>query len=151
MLEFALAVVLGGFPLTGIAANEDTSNSLIEFSTWGMPGEPRYAVILKTSGSLEVRRESLPMTPHGPTVVNMAVPLTPSQARELVNLATLADDFDVDCQDVADGTSARMNVRLEGKLISRSCLMARVWPAGPKTRRFLQQLNLLLPNELRVQ
>ena len=121
-----------------------------ELSTWGMPGATRFNVVLRVDGSLQVRRESQPVTPQGPTVRSASVHVNPPDADALTAMASEADDFGAECRTIADGTSARLSVVVAGKAVVRTCDMARAWPAGPKTRRLLERLNALLPGDIRV-
>jgi hypothetical protein len=139
-------VIVGA--ITVLAAAQAPPDPRLEFSTWGMPGSARFVVVLGASGLLEVSREG-PGT-QGRTVRTESLQLEAAVADRLVSLAAEADDFDAECRTAADGTSARLKVLVAGKLVVRTCEMARQWPAGPKTRQFLDRLNKLLPSELNV-
>jgi hypothetical protein len=115
-----------------------------ELLTWGGPMSARFVVLLRSDGLLRVDRVALlEKQAH-------EVRLDDKVMEELTLLATRADDFSTDCLAVADGTSALLAITIGGKPIRRLCENARSWPTGPKTSRFLERLNSLIPSDLRV-
>lgn len=145
-----VAVLTSLIACARIASGPPLPGPRIEFGTWGGPASPRFAVYLLSDDRLTVDRESLPFTDNGMTLRQEIVQLSHAESDELVQLARQADDFAEGCMSVADGTSAEIRINENHETLTRRCDMAREWPAGVRTKAFLQRLNGHLSKEMHV-
>jgi hypothetical protein len=134
-----------------LAVGGDPQKPLIELGTGGgMPGQTRFRVTVTVDGRLDVWRESLPIVRGGLTKEKRSIKLDGIAGQRLVQLARESTDFSQGCDQVGDGTDAVLLVRTNGQESRRQCLNADRWPVGPKTKRFLDELNSHLPKKWQV-
>lgn len=133
-----------------VCATAASAAHVVELSTWGAPGDARFDVVVDSSGTLTVTRESFPRTDEGLTKKTVTKHLSRAQLQKVIKLATDATDFAAGCRAVADGTSASLLVVHDGKETKRSCHNADVWPNGKKSRALLNAINRIVPGEMRV-
>jgi hypothetical protein len=150
----ALAPFLAAVLLAGSAKaveGQPPEPERLVLSTWGMPGEPRFKLTLGESGTLEVVKQSLPITSSGTLTETRATANLPTAAAlTLIRSALDVDDFDNGCDKVADGTSAALEVWASGRHTERRCHGAAGWPQGKGMKSLLETLNHHLPRELQV-
>ena len=147
IVTFLFAALIVSFV---VAAEPSSPTVPLELATWGDPLSVRFNVRITSDNQLAVVREGLPEIKGGPTQQRQVVQLSLAESSELVQLALSADDFDEGCMTVADGTSAALRIVTASGTTTRRCSMAKEWPIGPKTKRFLDQLNSHLPKALNV-
>lgn len=118
----------------------------------GPPGSTEFEVRLDDKPIIRAKKSAMPIIPPGKlTETNIEVPITDKELDNLYSLAILATDFGVKSKGlVADGTSAALTIKLDGKTIFRNCISSGSWPNGKKTKKFLKQINRHLPEAFQI-
>jgi hypothetical protein len=140
-----LASVMVFFSLCSCAYASGVGNSLV-LETGGGIFEPAFTVRLSASGSLAVDKTRTVNT----EAKEFTRTLGPTERDHIFVLAIKSSDFATDCDQVADGTSARMRVVYKGSVHTFSCQNAPKWPVGQATTKFLEAINRFLPEDMRV-
>lgn len=111
---------------------------------------PNFHVIINADGNIVLTRTGLPIVAPGRlSQSRITVHVSREKAARLLRLAQAAGDFSAGCDQVADGTSARLVV-VGKRRAERRCVHAATWPIGRKTAAFLNALNSHLPKAFPV-
>ena len=128
---------------------------LLDLRTWGAPWDERFEVTVEAPGLLTAVKHLPPTREKAASEKRTEVRLSQAEIDVLMTLARSAveerDPRGV-CRLVADGTSARLEVLLDGaERKHRECRNAMAWPPeGSQAKDLLDWLNARLPKDLQV-
>jgi hypothetical protein len=147
-----LSILAGALAAHGLA--EDPVK-LLELRTWGAPWDERFEVTVEAPGLLTAVKHLPPTRENAASEKRAEVRLSRTEIEALMALARAAveeRDPRGTCRLVADGTSARLEVLLDGaERKRRECRNAMVWPPeASQAQVLLEWLNARLPQDLQV-
>jgi hypothetical protein len=146
------SILAGALAARGLAQDPV---KLLELRTWGAPWDERFEVTVEAPELLTAVKHLPPTRENPESEKRVEVRLSQAEVDDAMALARAAveerDPRGV-CRLVADGTSARLEVLLDGgERKHRECRNAMVWPPeDSKAKDLLEWINARLPKDLQV-
>jgi hypothetical protein len=127
----------------------------LEIKVWGWPGPDEFLLLMKCDGSVNARRESLPITKKGPTTVERKLTIPADQIMHIRMMAEHAvkqvDIISVQSR-VADGTNVSIGLTYGSVQIGTVLLgLTEMKDSGPEIYSLIKEINSFLPDTLYIE